>query len=748
MNTTNASETLALSTFSEKAYLDYAMYVITDRALPHLADGLKPVQRRIIYSMSELGLKATAKFKKSARTVGDVIGKFHPHGDSACYEAMVTMAQSFSYRYPLVEGQGNWGSQDNPKSFAAMRYTESRLSAYAQLLLQEVDQGTVDWQPNFDATLEEPVLLPARLPNILLNGATGIAVGMATDIIPHNLTEVAQALIHLIDHPKATIRDLLNFIQGPDFATRAEIITPKEELLNLYEKGTGSVKMRAVYHTEKHGNIVITALPHQVSGEKILEQIAHQMRNKKLLMVADLRDESDHEQPTRLVIVPRSNRIDSEALMNHLFATTDLEHNYRVNFNMIGLNGRPQVKDLITILNEWLTFRIATVRRRLEHRLEKVLARLHLLEGLLIAFLNLDEVIHLIRTEDKPKPLLIERFKLTDLQAEAILETKLRHLAKLEEMKIRSEQSELQKEQKTLESTLGSETKLKKLIKQEINEDLAIYGDERHSPIVERQEAIAFNEEVITPAEPITVILSKKGWIRVAKGQDIDGAALNYRSGDDFLMAAKGSSNQMALFLDSTGRSYALLANTLPSARSQGEPITGRVNLPPEATIVGVIMNDKAQSVILASDAGYGFLTDIQELITKNKRGKAMLSVPQGAFALPPLVLTPGITQYLAIVTNTGYLLIVSTDELPQLTKGKGNKIIQIPPAHLKNREEYVIAMTLLHKDQGLQCVAGKRQMILKFKDLTHYQGERGRRGHKLPRGYQKIEGVSTVDKG
>ena len=746
-DTALALETLPLKTFSEKAYLDYSMYVITDRALPHVADGLKPVQRRIVYAMSELGLKVTAKFKKSARTVGDVIGKFHPHGDSACYEAMVTLAQPFSYRYPLIQGQGNWGSQDDPKSFAAMRYTESRLSAYAQVLLQEVSHGTVDWQPNFDATLEEPVLLPARLPNILLNGVTGIAVGMATDLVPHNLREVAEALVYLIDNPKAQVKDLLTFIKGPDFAIPAEIITPPDELAAMYEKGTGSIKMRTVYHKDKEGDIVITALPHQVSGEKILEQIAVQMRAKKLPMVVDLRDESDHENPTRLVIVPRSNRVDTEELMAHLFATTDLERSYRINFNMIGLNGRPQVKNLTTILSEWLEFRVQTVRRRLQHRLDKVLARLHVLDGLLVAFLNLDEVIHIIRTEERPKVALIKRFSLSDKQAEAILDTKLRHLAKLEEIKIRGEQDALNEEREELESTLSSNQRLKTLIKKEIKEDVAIYGDDRRSPIVVREEAVALREEDMLPAEATTVVLSKKGWIRAAKGHDIDPNTLSYKSGDGLLMAARGKTNQTALFLDSTGRSYALPAHSFPSARGQGEPITGRLKSPPGAQFISIAMHEEKQLLLLASDAGYGFVAESNDLVTKNRNGKAILSVPNGGFPLPPLAIQNLHDEYLATVTTEGRLLVFPVAELPQLTKGKGNKIIQIPPAKLKAREEYVVAMALLNEFQWLQCISGKRHITLKFKDLAHYQGERGRRGNKLPRGYQKVDALVVVDK-
>ncbi|MEG7498644.1 DNA topoisomerase IV subunit A, partial [Enterobacter hormaechei] len=560
------AERLALHEFTENAYLNYSMYVIMDRALPFIGDGLKPVQRRIVYAMSELGLNATAKFKKSARTVGDVLGKYHPHGDIACYEAMVLMAQPFSYRYPLVDGQGNWGAPDDPKSFAAMRYTESRLSKYAEVLLGELGQGTVDWVPNFDGTMQEPKMLPARLPNILLNGTTGIAVGMATDIPPHNLREVAKAAITLIEQPKTSLDDLLDIVQGPDYPTEAEIITSRAEIRKIYQNGRGSVRMRAVWNKED-GAVVITALPHQVSGAKVLEQIASQMRNKKLPMVDDLRDESDHENPTRLVIVPRSNRVDMEQVMNHLFATTDLEKSYRINLNMIGLDGRPAVKNLLEILTEWLAFRRDTVRRRLNHRLEKVLKRLHILEGLLVAFLNIDEVIEIIRTEDEPKPALMSRFGISETQAEAILELKLRHLARLEEMKIRGEQNELEKERDQLQAILASERKMNTLLKKELQADADAFGDDRRSPLHEREEAKAMNEHDMLPSEPVTIVLSQSGWVRSAKGHDIDAPGLSYKSGDSFKAAVKGKSNQPVAFIDSTGRSYAIDPITLPSAR-------------------------------------------------------------------------------------------------------------------------------------------------------------------------------------
>ena len=734
-------ERLPLKTFTEKAYLDYSMYVIMDRALPHIGDGLKPVQRRIVYAMSELGLKAGAKYKKSARTVGDVLGKFHPHGDSACYEAMVLMAQPFSYRYPLVDGQGNWGSPDDPKSFAAMRYTESRLARFAELLLSEAGQGTVDWVPNFDGTLDEPSVLPARVPHVLLNGTTGIAVGMATDIPPHNLREVAAACIHLLEHPKAELEELLEHVQGPDYPTEAEIITPPADLQKLYRTGNGSVRMRARWVKEE-GEVVIDALPHQVSGNKVLEQIAQQMQAKKLPMVEDLRDESDHEHPTRLVIVPRSNRVDLEGLMAHLFATTDLERSYRVNMNVIGLDGRPQVKDLRTMLAEWLTFRTTTVRRRLQYRLDKVLKRLHILEGLLIAFLNIDEVIHIIRTEDEPKPVMMKRFGLSDTQAEAILELKLRHLAKLEEMKIRGEQEELEKERENLEKTLGSERRLKTLVRKELERDAEEYGDDRRSPIVERAAAQALDETALVPSEPVTVVLSKMGWARAAKGHEIDPSGLSYKAGDEFRSSARGRSNQQACFLDSAGRSYSLPAHTLPSARGQGEPLTGRFNPAAGAVFEAVVMGDAEERLLIASDAGYGFVTRMKELNAKNKAGKALLNLPKGARVLAPSPIG-GEGGWIAATTTVGRLLVIRAQDLPELSKGKGNKIIQVPPAKVAAREEYVVAIAWLPEGGALTVHSGKRFVTLKPADLEHYIGERGRRGNLLPRGFQKVDRLS-----
>ena len=734
-----------LKEFTEKAYLNYSMYVILDRALPYIGDGLKPVQRRIIYAMSELGLSAVSKHKKSARTVGDVIGKFHPHGDSACYEAMVLMAQPFSYRYPLVDGQGNFGSPDDPKSFAAMRYTESRLSRFAQILLAEIDQGTVDWVPNFDGTMSEPSMLPARLPHVLLNGTTGIAVGMATDIPPHNIREVTSACIRLLEEPQASVAELCEHIKGPDYPTGAEIITSKEDILSIYETGNGTIRMRAKWEVES-GEVVITDLPYQVSPSKLLEQIAGQMQAKKLPMVDDLRDESDHENPTRLVIVPRSNRVNTEELMSHLFATTDLEKNYRVNMNIIGLNNRPQVKDLRTLLKEWLQFRTETVRRRLQYRLDKVLARLHILEGLLIAYLNIDEVIAIIRSEDEPKPVLMKRFKITDQQAEAILELKLRHLAKLEEMKIRGEQDELSEERDTLEKTLGSKQRMKTLIRNELMADAEKYGDERRSPIVARQAAQAMDETSLITAEPITVVMSQKGWVRAAKGHEIDASALGYKSGDGYKAAAKGRSNQLAIFMDSTGRAYSLQGHTLPSARGQGEPISGRVNPPPGASFIGVMMGAPDTMYVFASDAGYGFIGKVEDIITRNKNGKAVVSVPKGAIALSPSAVTSLETDQIVAATNQGRMLVISATELPALAKGKGIKIIGIPSAKVASREEYVAGIVCVPEGKGVTITAGKRTMTLKAADLEHYRGERGRRGLKLPRGLQKVDAIELAE--
>lgn len=737
-------EQMPLRTFTEKAYLNYSMYVIMDRALPFIGDGLKPVQRRIVYAMSELGLNAAAKFKKSARTVGDVLGKFHPHGDSACYEAMVLMAQPFSYRYPLVDGQGNWGAPDDPKSFAAMRYTESRLSKISEILLTELGQGTVDFQPNFDGTLEEPQYLPARLPHILLNGTTGIAVGMATDIPPHNINEVADAAVLLLDNPKAGLDDVLNIIQGPDFPTEAEIISPKDDIRKMYETGRGSIKMRATWYKED-GEIIISALPHQSSPSKIIAQIAEQMTAKKLPMVEDIRDEADYENPVRIVLVPRSNRVDTDALMAHLFATTDLEKSYRVNMNMIGLDHKPAVKGLLQVLTEWLTFRRTTVTRRLQHRLDKVLARLHILDGLMIAFLNIDEVIEIIRTEDEPKQVLMTRFNLSDEQAEAILNLRLRHLAKLEEHQLQAEKDKLEEERSNLELILGSERRLNTLIKKEIQEDAKKYASPRMSQLVEREEAKAISESEMTPAEPVTVILSEMGWVRCAKGHDIDPEGLSYKAGDKYLAHACGKSNQPVIFIDSTGRSYALDPLSLPSARSQGEPLTGKLTLPAGATIEQVIMEPEKQELLMASDAGYGFICKFEDLIARNKAGKALISLPENAKVLKPETLSES-TSLLVSLTSAGRMLIFPVRDLPALSKGKGNKIISIPAANAKARSELLVKLFLISEQASLEFHSGKRKITLKPEDLQKFRAERGRKGSQLPRGLHSNVDIVVVE--
>ena len=737
-------EQMPLRTFTEKAYLNYSMYVIMDRALPFIGDGLKPVQRRIVYAMSELGLNAAAKFKKSARTVGDVLGKFHPHGDLACYEAMVLMAQPFSYRYPLVDGQGNWGAPDDPKSFAAMRYTESRLSKISEILLTELGQGTVDFQPNFDGTLEEPQYLPARLPHILLNGTTGIAVGMATDIPPHNINEVADAAVLLLDNPKAGLDDVLNIIQGPDFPTEAEIISPKDDIRKMYETGRGSIKMRATWHKED-GEIIISALPHQSSPSKIIAQIAEQMTAKKLPMVEDIRDEADYENPVRIVLVPRSNRVDTDALMAHLFATTDLEKSYRVNMNMIGLDHKPAVKGLLQVLTEWLTFRRTTVTRRLQHRLDKVLARLHILDGLMIAFLNIDEVIEIIRTEDEPKQVLMARFNLSDEQAEAILNLRLRHLAKLEEHQLQAEKDKLEEERSNLELILGSERRLNTLIKKEIQEDAKKYASPRMSQLVEREEAKAISESEMTPAEPVTVILSEMGWVRCAKGHDIDPEGLSYKAGDKYLAHACGKSNQPVIFIDSTGRSYALDPLSLPSARSQGEPLTGKLTLPAGATIEQVIMEPEKQELLMASDAGYGFICKFEDLIARNKAGKALISLPENAKVLKPETLSES-ASLLVSLTSAGRMLIFPVRDLPALSKGKGNKIISIPAANAKARSELLVKLFLISEQASLEFHSGKRKITLKPEDLQKFRAERGRKGSQLPRGLHSNVDIVVVE--
>jgi topoisomerase-4 subunit A len=734
-------EQLPLREYAERAYLDYSMYVVLDRALPFIGDGLKPVQRRIIYSMSELGLNAASKPKKSARTVGDVIGKYHPHGDSACYEALVLMAQPFSYRYPLIEGQGNFGSSDDPKSFAAMRYTESKLTPIAEVLLGELGQGTTDWAPNFDGTLEEPTWLPARLPHLLLNGTTGIAVGMATDVPPHNLNEIVSALLHLLDDPDASVRDLCEHVKGPDYPSNAEIITPANDLRNMYETGNGSVRARATYIKEAH-NVVVTALPFQVSPSKVIEQIAAQMRAKKLPWLEDIRDESDHANPVRVVLVPRSNRVDAEQLMGHLFATTDMERSYRVNLNVIGLDGRPQVKNLKTLLSEWLAFRSSTVTRRLQHRLQKVERRLHLLEGLLVAFLNLDEVIHIIRTEDEPKAALIARFGLSEDQAEYILETKLKQLARLEEMKIRGEQDELAKERDKILSILDSKAKLKKLIRDELQADAKKFGDERRSPLVQRQAAQAIDETELVPSEPMTVVMSEKGWIRAAKGHDIDASTLSYRDGDALQGAVRARSTQQVAFLDSEGRAYSTPVHTLPSARGNGEPLTGRFSPAAGTSFVTLASAEPDTRFVLASTHGYGFVTRFENLIGRNKAGKAMLNLSAGSSVLTPSVVANVATDRIVAVTSSGNLLAIAANDLPELDKGKGNKIIEIPKAKLAT--ERVVAIVAISPGQTLQVRSGQRTMGLKFNELDAYLGARATRGHLLPRGWQKVEGLSV----
>ncbi len=734
-----------LREYTEKAYLDYSMYVILDRALPQIGDGLKPVQRRIIYAMSELGLSAGQKHKKSARTVGDVIGKFHPHGDSACYEAMVLMAQEFSYRYALVDGQGNWGSTDDPKSFAAMRYTESRLRPYTRSLLAELGLGTVDWVPNFDGTMDEPVVLPARLPNLLLNGTTGIAVGMSTDVPPHNLREVASALIHLIDNPQATVAHLMKHIKGPDFPTGGELVSPRADIKQIYTKGNGTLRLRASYKQE-NGDIIIHALPYQISGSKILEQIAAQMRNKKLPLVEDLRDESDHEDPIRLVITPKSKKVDVEELMSHLFSTTSLERTVRVNMNIVALNGRPRTFNLVGLLTEWISFRKDTVKRRLKQRLQIVRDRLHILDGLLIAYLSIDAVIKIIRTQDEPKPVLMKKFKLSDIQAEAILNLRLRNLAKLEEMKITGEQKELHAERLDLEAILKSAARLKNLIKDEILEDTEAYGDDRRTTIIERETAQTMDESQLVASEPVTIVLSQRGWARAAKGHEIDPFALSYKTGDAFLATALGRSNQLAMFIDSTGRVYSVIAQSLPSARGQGEPLSGRFKPPDGAEFCGTMIGEPSDRWLLASDAGYGFIATLEDLVSRNKAGKLILRVPAGGKAVVPAPVPRDAECLIAAVSSIGRLLCFEMDELPELARGKGNKLINIPGKKYKEGDEKLVAMAVIQEDSNLQVHTGTRMMTLKWDDLDGYYGERALRGRMLPKGWRKVERLSTED--
>jgi topoisomerase-4 subunit A len=737
-------EQLSLDAFVRPSYLNYAMYVIMDRALPFIGDGFKPVQRRIVYAMSELGLRSTTKPKKSARTVGDVLGKYHPHGDTACYEAMVLMAQDFSYRYPLIDGQGNWGSNASPKEFAAMRYTEARLSAYADVFLSELSMGTVDWAPNFDGTLSEPRMLPARLPNIILNGATGIAVGMATDIPPHNLNEIINACIHLIDKPKSSIEDICQIIKGPDFPTGAEIITSKEEITNIYRSGQGMIRMRATYEYD-NGDIIITSLPYQVSSAKVIEQVALQIREKKLAMISDIRDLSDQDEPTRLMIMPHSNRVDKEALISHLFATTELEKSYKINMTVIGLNRKPQTLGLLEIMTQWLQFRERTVIRRLEFRLNKIKERLHILDGLLVAYLNLDEVIRIIREYDAPKPVLMQQFKLTDLQAEAILQIRLRQLAKLEEIKIKNERQEIVKEKNWIEKTLVSKQRLKTLMKNELREDAQKNGDERRTLIVEREEARAIKAVELTAVEPVTVVLSTGGWVRAAKGHEVEPANLTYKAGDGFLSAARGKTTHPAIFLDTKGRSYSLPAHTLASARGHGEPLTGKLTPSNGARFLSVLMGSPDQKVLLASDAGYGFMTSIANMATKNAKGKAMLSVPKECEPLPPPYVNSYETDFLAAITTEGRMLIIPVKELPELAKGKGNKIIHIPPARFKKRAEYVKLLEVIPEDVTIKIHAGKQSVRLTPEIISSFIGERGRRGKKLPRGYRRADRIEII---
>ena len=744
MNPTSDFERIPLRDYAERAYLDYSMYVVLERALPFIGDGLKPVQRRIVYSMSELGLDAGSKPKKSARTVGDVIGKFHPHGDSACYEAMVLMAQQFSYRYPLIDGQGNFGSTDDPKSFAAMRYTESKLTPIAELLLVELGQGTVEWTPNFDGTLKEPSWLPSRVPHVLLNGSTGIAVGMATDIPPHNLREIASACIRLLDEPSASIADLCEHVKGPDFPTAAEIITPQREIAAMYATGVGSVRCRAVY-VKEDGNVVVAALPYQVSPSKIIEQIAAQMRAKKLPMLEDIRDESDHQNPIRIVLIPRSNRVDLDEMMQHLNATTDLEKSFRINLNMIGLDGKPQVKHLKQILAEWLRFRQETVTKRLQFRLAKVGRRLHMLEGLRIAYLNLDEVIRIVRSEDEPKPVLIVRFKLSEEQADYILETRLRQLARLEEMKLDAERDELEEERARISVVLNSKSRLKTLIKDELRDDAKKYGDARRSPLIEREVARALDETALLISEPMTVVLSAKGWVRAAKGHDVAVRELGYRDGDAFLAAAQGRTTQHVAFIDSSGRSYSAAAHTLPSARGNGEPLTGRFALPTGACFDALAIADPTTKLVLASDLGYGFVTKFETLLANKKAGKQILNIEDRAHVLAPALISDPARDRVVVATNAGHLLMFSVAELPELDKGgKGNKLIEIPKAKLAGGERVAGIAVVAEGSGEVTLHAGQRKLTLKWSDLVEYGGARAARGNLLPRGLQRVERIET----
>ncbi len=734
-------ESISLKKYAEESYLNYAMYVILDRALPNIGDGLKPVQRRILYAMSELGLDAGSKYKKSARTVGDVIGKFHPHGDSAAYEAMVLMAQNFSFKYPFVDGQGNWGSQDDPKSFAAMRYTESKLTKFANLLIDELKSGTVDWQPNFDGSLLEPVIFPAKLPSILLNGTSGIAVGMATDIPSHNINEIIDATVFLLDNPRSELGDLLEIIKGPDFSNNASIIASEEELLEIYSTGRGGFKIQAQWAQEKN-DIIINALPYQASGSKILEQIADQMLKKKIPMVVDLADEGDHEEPVRLVITLKSNRVNAEDVMNHLFASTDLQKNYRANMNLISLAGGPRVFDLLSLLKEWITFRKNTVIRRLEHRLDQVNDRLHILEGLLAVYLNIDEVIKIIRESDEPKKEIIREFKLTDIQANAILEIKLRQLAKLEQIKLEDERSKLSDEQKEIETILSSKARLKTLIKKELLEIKENFGEERKSPIKSASNAKVFSEEETLVTEPITVVLSEAGWIRSGKGHEIDPSSLSYRGEDKLQDYARGKSNQTAVFIDSSGKVFSIPSHSLPSARGMGEPISGRVNAESGVNFISALIGEPDDKFIFTNTAGYGYISEFSNTISNKKTGKAFMKIPEGASLIKSQKLRED-HQYIAAVSSIGKLLIFRLDELPILPKGKGNKIINIPTAKFKSKEERMLDIQLLAEDSNLVVHYGTKTRSLPFKDWQHYISSRAKRGNILAGHLKRVESIS-----
>ena len=736
-------ETIKLKDYAEDSYLNYSMYVILDRALPNIGDGMKPVQRRILYAMSELGLNAGAKFKKSARTVGDVIGKFHPHGDSAAYEAMVLMAQSFSFRYPLVDGQGNWGTQDDPKSFAAMRYTESRLTAFANLLLDELKLGTVAWQPNFDGSLLEPTILPSKVPNILLNGTTGIAVGMATDIPSHNISEVIDACCHILENPKSTTKELMKHVKGPDFTNKSKIIASKEELFEIYDTGRGAFKMQANW-TKEGNDIIVNALPHQASGSKILEQIADQMAKKKIPMIVDLRDEGDHKEPIRLVISLKSNRVDAEEVMSHLFATTDLQKNYRANINLIDRSGSPRVFSLKELVSEWLKFRLDTTLKKLKHRLDLVNDRIHILEGLLIVYIELDTVIKIIRQSENPKKDLIKAFKISEPQANAILEIKLRQLARLEQIKLETERKDLLDEKQDLDKIVSSKARLKTYVKRELKQIKDEFGDERYSEIIEYSESKAFSQEEILSAEPVTVVLSQAGWIRSAKGHDINPETLAFRGEDALKHFANGRNNQMANFFDSTGKVFSIAAHTLPSARGMGEPITGRISAESGVSFQGVIIGTDDQSFVISNTSGYGFISEIRNIVSTKKTGKNFIKIPHEAGLIPPILIKDHHT-HLASISSLGRMLVFEINELPNLAKGKGNKIMNIPKPKFLAGEESMSHICLVGKTSSLQIHSGKRHMNLKLKDCENYISSRAKRGLMLPQGYRKVDKVIEI---